>query len=38
MTKYGFGLAFSVISISYLLAMSLLMLLRMPQKSEARLP
>jgi FSR family fosmidomycin resistance protein-like MFS transporter len=33
MTKYGFGLAFSVISISYLLAMSLLMLLRLPQKN-----
>jgi len=33
MTKYGFGPAFSVISISYLLAMSLLMLLRMPRKS-----
>ncbi len=32
MTKYGFGPAFSVISISYLLAMSLLMLLRMPRK------
>ena len=32
MTKFGFGPAFSVISISYLLAMSLLMLLRMPPK------
>lgn len=35
MTKYGFGPAFSVISISYLLAMSLLMLLRMPQKEKS---
>src|SRR5262245_52881327 len=34
MTKYGFGPAFSVISLSYLLAMSLLMLLRMPLKQE----
>lgn len=32
MTKYGFGPAFSVISTSYLLAMSLLMLLHMPKK------
>lgn len=31
----GFGPAFSVISISYLLAMSLLMLLRMPRKEES---
>ena len=38
MIKYGFGPAFSVISISYLLAMSLLVLLRMPHKGEARLP
>jgi MFS family permease len=36
MTKYGFGLAFSVISISYLLAMSLLMLLRMPRKKKSQ--
>lgn len=35
MSKYGFGLAFSVISISYLVAMSLLLLLRMPAKAEA---
>jgi MFS family permease len=35
MTKYGFGPAFSVISISYLLAMSLLMLLRMPRKETS---
>jgi MFS family permease len=35
MTKYGFGPAFSVISISYLLAMSLLMLLRMPRKEKS---
>ena len=32
MTKFGFGPAFSVISISYLLAMSLLTLLRLPKK------
>ena len=32
MTRYGFRPAFSVISISYLLAMSLLMLLRVPHK------
>ena len=37
MTKYGFGPAFSVISISYLLAMGLLMFLRMPaQGTELR--
>jgi FSR family fosmidomycin resistance protein-like MFS transporter len=36
MTKYGFGPAFSVISISYLLAMSLLMLLRMPRKKKSQ--
>jgi MFS transporter, FSR family, fosmidomycin resistance protein len=36
MTKYGFGPAFSVISISYLLAMSLLMLLRMPRKENSQ--
>ena len=35
MTQYGFGPAFSVISISYLMAMSLLMLLRLPEKGEA---
>lgn len=35
MTKYGFGPAFTVISLSYLLAMGLLTLLRMPPK-EAR--
>ena len=35
MTQYGFGPAFSVISISYLLAMSLLMLLRLPSKETA---
>jgi MFS family permease len=35
MTKYGFGPAFRVISISYLLAMSLLMLLRMPRKEKS---
>ena len=35
MTKYGFGPAFSVISISYLLAMSLLMLLRMPRREKS---
>ena len=35
MTKYGFGPAFSVISISYLLAMSLLMFLRMPRKEQS---
>jgi FSR family fosmidomycin resistance protein-like MFS transporter len=34
MTKFGFGPAFSVISISYLIAMSLLSLLRMPNKQE----
>ena len=34
MTKFGFGPAFSVISISYLIAMSLLTLLRMPNKQE----
>ncbi len=34
MTQYGFGPAFSVISISYLLAMSLLLLLRMPFKEQ----
>jgi FSR family fosmidomycin resistance protein-like MFS transporter len=32
MTKYGFGPAFSVISISYILAMSLLVLLHAPTK------
>jgi MFS family permease len=32
MTQYGFGPAFSLISLSYLLAMSLLALLRMPAK------
>ena len=31
----GFGPAFSLISASYLLAMSLLMLLRMPRKEES---
>ena len=36
MTQYGFGPAFSVISISYLIAMSLLMLLRMP-RNDGRL-
>ncbi|HYA27726.1 MAG TPA: MFS transporter [Acidobacteriota bacterium] len=35
MTKYGFGPAFSVISVSYLMAMSLLMLLHLPGKAEA---
>jgi MFS family permease len=35
MTKYGFGPAFSVISISYLLAMSLLMLLRVPANGRS---
>jgi MFS family permease len=35
MTQYGFGPAFSVISISYLLAMSLLMLLRLPPRVTA---
>ena len=34
MTKFGFGPAFSVISISYLIAMSLLTLLRMPNKEK----
>ena len=34
MTKFGFGPAFSVISVSYLIAMSLLTLLRMPNKQE----
>jgi MFS transporter, putative metabolite:H+ symporter len=34
MTKFGFGPAFSVISVSYLIAMSLLTLLRMPTKQE----
>jgi MFS transporter, FSR family, fosmidomycin resistance protein len=34
MTKFGFAPAFSVISISYLIAMSLLTLLRMPNKQE----
>jgi MFS transporter, FSR family, fosmidomycin resistance protein len=34
MTKYGFGPAFTVISISYLLAMSLLVLLRTPAKAQ----
>jgi MFS family permease len=33
MTKFGFGPAFSVISISYLLAMSLLTLLQMPKRN-----
>ena len=32
MTKFGFGPAFSVISTSYLLAMSLLVFLRAPTK------
>jgi MFS family permease len=36
MTKYGFGPAFSVISTSYLLSMSLLTLLRMPKKDAVR--
>lgn len=35
MTKYGFGPAFSVISIAYLMAMSLLMLLHMPRKNQS---
>lgn len=35
MTQYGFGPAFSVISISYLVAMSLLILLRLPRKETA---
>jgi len=34
MTKFGFGPAFSVISISYLIAMSLLTLLHMPKERE----
>jgi len=34
MTKYGFGPAFTVISTSYLLAMSLLVLLRAPAKAQ----
>ena len=34
MTKFGFGPAFSVISTSYLLAMSLLVLLRTPAKGQ----
>ncbi len=34
MTKFGFGPAFSVISTSYLLAMSLLLLLRLPAKER----
>ena len=34
MTHFGFGPAFSVISTSYLLAMSLLLLLRMPEKER----
>ena len=34
MTKYGFGPAFTVISTSYLLAMSLLVLLRAPAKTQ----
>ena len=34
MTHYGFGLAFTVISTSYLLAMSLLVLLRAPAKAQ----
>lgn len=34
MTKFGFGPAFSVISISYLIAMSLLTLLHMPNKEK----
>jgi len=35
MTQYGFGPAFSVISISYLVAMSLLILLHLPRKETA---
>ena len=34
MTKFGFGPAFSVISTSYLLAMSLLLLLRLPKRER----
>jgi len=34
MTKYGFGPAFTVISTSYLLAMSLLVFLRAPAKAQ----
>jgi MFS family permease len=34
MTKFGFGPAFSVISTSYLLAMFLLLLLRLPEKQH----
>jgi MFS family permease len=34
MTRFGFGPAFSVISISYLIAMSLLTLLHMPKERE----
>jgi len=36
MTKFGFGPAFSVISTSYLLAMMLLTLLRLPKKERNR--
>ena len=35
MTRYGFGPAFTVISTSYLLAMSLLVLLRTPVKQPS---
>jgi len=35
MTKFGFGPAFSVISTSYLLAMSLLLFLRTPSKDHS---
>jgi hypothetical protein len=35
MTKFGFGPAFSVISISYLLAMSLLFFLRAPARARS---
>jgi hypothetical protein len=35
MTKFGFGPAFSVISTSYLLAMSLLVFLRAPTKGRS---
>jgi len=36
MTHFGFGPAFSVISTSYLLAMSLLLFLRMPEREASR--
>ena len=35
MTHYGFGPAFTVISTSYLIAMSLLVLLRTPMKQPS---